>query len=159
MNRTSTIALAGLAALLLSSCQTLADLNIQNPTYSIVSIKPRVAVAIPLSASTIDFDLALNVDNPNGIALRLDRMDFDLLVNGTRVVRGLTNQRIRIPAEGRGTLDLTASVGYNEISTLFRQVVDWVQGDRPDYELRGTAYYDTPIGQMNFPITVYRAGR
>jgi LEA14-like dessication related protein len=158
MNRNITAVLVGLSALFLAGCQTLADLNIQNPTYRLMNIRPRVDVAIPFSASRIDFDMAIGVDNPNSIGLRLDRMDFDLFVNGTRVVSGLTNQRIRIPAEGTGTLDLTASVGYNEISSLFREVVGWVQGGRPDYEIRGKAFYDTPIGQMSFPVTVYRAG-
>jgi hypothetical protein len=158
MNRPILLGLAGLSVLLLAGCQTLADLNIQNPSYRILNVRPRVDIAIPFSASRIDFDMAIGVENPNAVGLRLDRMDFDLLVNGTRVVSGLTNQRIRIPAEGTGTLDLTASVGYNEISSLFREVVGWVQGGRPDYEIRGTALYDTPIGQVSFPVTVYRAG-
>jgi LEA14-like dessication related protein len=158
MNRTFSMVLIAAAVLVLSGCQTLADLNIQNPSYRLTSIRPRVDIAIPFSASRIDFDLGIDVENPNGVGLRLDRMDFDLLVNGAHVVSGLTNQRIRIPAEGTGRLDLTASVGYGEISTLFREVVGWIQGDRPSYEIRGKAYYDTPIGQMSFPVTVYRAG-
>lgn len=151
-------ALALLAIPLLGGCQTLANLNIQNPSYRLTNVRPRVDIAIPFSASRIDFDLAIDVENPNSVGLALDRMDFDLLVNGQRVVSGLTNQRIRIPADGVGRLDLTASVGYDQISTLFREVVDWIQGERPAYEIRGTAFYDTPIGEMRFPVTIYRAG-
>ncbi len=158
MNRKLFASVALLSSLLLGACQTLADLNIQNPAYRLTGVRPRVDIAIPFSASKIDFDLAIDVENPNTVGLRLDRMNFDLLVNGTRVVSGLTNQRIRIPAEGVGRLDLTASVGYNELSSIFREVVGWIQGSRPDYEVRGTAFYDTPIGQMSFPVTVYRAG-
>jgi hypothetical protein len=158
MNKKLLAAVALLALPLLGGCQTLADLNIQNPAYRLTSIRPRVDIAIPFSASRIDFDLAIDVENPNSIGLALDRMDFDLLVNGERVVSGLTNQRIRIPADGVGRLDLTASVGYSQISTLFQQVVGWIQGDRPQYEIRGNAFYDTPIGEMRFPVTIYRAG-
>lgn len=154
-----TRALALIALFLpLAGCQTLADLNLRNPSYRIMNVRPRVGLAIPLSASRIDFDLAIGIENPNGIALRLDRMDFDLLLNGTRLVTGLTNQRIRIPAEGTGTLDLTASVGYNDLRTLFSEVVDMIQGERPRYEIRGTAYYDTPVGQIDFPVTISWAG-
>jgi hypothetical protein len=158
MNRKRFASAALLSSLLLGGCQTLADLNIQNPAYRLTNVRPRVDIAIPFSASKIDFDLAIEVENPNTVDLRLDRMNFDLLVNGTRVVSGLTNQRIRIPAEGVGRLDLTASVGYNELSSLFRDVAGWIQGSRPDYEIRGTAFYDTPIGELSFPVTVYRAG-
>src|SRR5438552_1583579 len=46
----------------LSGCSSVArSLNIVNPRYSIRDVRPRVAIALPLSASTIDFDFALGV--------------------------------------------------------------------------------------------------
>ena len=43
-------------ALSLSGCSTLANLNIVNPSYSLRDIRPHVAIALPLSASSIDLD-------------------------------------------------------------------------------------------------------
>src|SRR6059058_5794597 len=61
----------------LSGCSTLAKtLDIVNPSYSIRDIRPHVAVALPLSASSIDLDFDVGVDNPNSVALRLNRLDF-----------------------------------------------------------------------------------
>jgi len=34
-------------------------------------------------------------------------------------------------------------------------VVNVIRGNRARYELRGNAYYNTPIGRMKFPVTVY----
>lgn len=139
----------------LAGCRTLQDLNIENPRYSFRDIRPRVSLALPLSASTIDFDMNVEVDNPNSIGLRLDRIDFDLMVNGDRVVSGVSRDRIRVPANGVGEVPLRARVGYNELRSLWNEVTDSIRGRRANYELRGTAYYNTPIGQMKFPVTVF----
>lgn len=153
-----TLPALGALLVLAAGCNTLGDLRIDNPVYRFREIRPRVAVAIPLSASTIDFNFTIDVENPNPVGLRLDRMDFDLFMNGNRLVSGVTNDRIRIPAEGMGTVQIRTSVGYDQIRDIFREVVDLVQGGSPEYQVRGTAYYDTPLGPLSFPLTVYRSG-
>src|SRR5688572_31478115 len=91
-----------LITLVLSGCNTLANLNIENPTYSLRNIDPRVQIALPLSASTIDFDMTVGVNNPNAVGLRLDRFDFTLFVNDSRILDSFSDQQIRIPANGVG---------------------------------------------------------
>lgn len=146
-----------LAVPAISGCQTLVP--IENPSYRFRDVRPRVAIAIPLTASTIDFDFDIEVDNPNPVGIRLDRIDFDLLVNGSRLVTGISDQRIRIPARGIGSVHLRTRVGYDSIRTIFQEVANVVSGGRADYEIRGRAYYDTPVGRLEFPLTVYQSGR
>lgn len=146
-----------LALFTLSSCQTVKTLNIENPNYRIRDIRPRVAVALPLSASTIDFDFLIDVENTNNVNLRLDRIDFDLFINDSKVISGISDQGIRIPAKGSGDVHLRTRVGYDNIRSIFREVLDVVQGQRARYQLKGKVYYDTPIGQMQFPLTLYSA--
>ena len=150
----------GLAALtLLASCSTVASaLNIVEPRFSIRDIRPRVDVALPLSASSIDFDFTLGVDNPNSVGLRLDQVDFSLFANDTRLLDTVSNQNLNIPANGVGDVHLTARVGYNQLRTMWSQVVDLISGNRARYEVRGNAYFNTPVGRMKFPVTVYSAG-
>src|SRR5438045_9190580 len=72
-------------ALCLAGCTSMyRNLNIVNPSYSLRNIRPHVAIALPLSASSIDLDFDVGVDNPNSVGLRLDRLDFDVLVNEDR---------------------------------------------------------------------------
>lgn len=148
---------AGAASLMLSGCAAVQQvLNIENPRYSIRDIRPRVDIALPLSASTIDINFALEVDNPNKVGLRLDQIDFNLFVNDTRLLDSVSTQNIEIPANGRGDVLLQTRIGYQNIRGMWDQVVNWVRGERgTKYELRGTAYYNTPLGQMKFPVTVY----
>ncbi|HEX9163704.1 MAG TPA: LEA type 2 family protein [Thermoanaerobaculia bacterium] len=153
--------LAGLCVVLaivtlsLSGCSTLGRaLNIQNPTYSIRDVRPHVSLALPLSSSAIDFDFTLGVDNPNSVSLNLARLDFGVIVNGNRLIDSFSGDRITIPARGANDVHLRARVGYQQIPNLFNQIVDIVQGQRANYQIQGNAYFDTPIGQMRFPVTV-----
>jgi LEA14-like dessication related protein len=147
---------AAAASLLLSGCGLAkAALNIENPRYSIRDIRPRVDIAIPLSASTIDLDFSIEVDNPNSVGLRLDEIDFDLFINDSRILDGISQQRIDIPANGRGDMRLRTSIGYQNLRTLWTEVVNAIRGDRARYEIRGNAYYDTPLGRLRFPVSVY----
>jgi LEA14-like dessication related protein len=149
----------GLAAvtLTLAGCSTLGKaLNIVNPSYSLRDIRPHISVALPLSASSIDLDFDVGVDNPNSVSLRLDRIDFDVLVNDNPLLTQVsTPQGINIPARGLGNVHLKTRVGYQNIRNIWTQITDLISGNRATYQIRGNAYYDTPIGQMKFPVTVY----
>lgn len=144
-----------LVTLALSGCSTVASaLNIQNPSYSIRSVQPHVALALPVNQSSIDFDFTVGIDNPNSVGLNLARLDFGVLVNGNRLVDSVTSDRIAIPARGSSDARLRARVGYNEIQPLWQQIVGVIQGQRANYQIQGTAYFDTPVGQMHFPVNV-----
>ncbi len=139
----------------LSGCSTVASaLNIVNPTYTIRSVQPHVALALPINQSAINFNFIVGIDNPNSVGLNLARLDFGVLVNGNRLVDSVTSDRIAIPARGSSDAHLQARVGYNEIPALFQQVANVIQGQRANYQIQGTAYFDTPVGQMHFPVNV-----
>jgi len=143
-------------ALLLSGCSAVQSaLQIENPRYNIRNIHPRIDIALPLSASSIDIDFNIEVDNPNRVGLRLDQIDFNLFINNSRVLDSISQQNINIPANGRGDVQLRTRIGYENIRSLWREVVDVVRGERARYEIRGNAYYNTPVGRLKSPVTVY----
>jgi len=145
------IALA-LASLLTSGCTSVLD--IQNPTYSIRDIRPHISIAIPLSASSIDFNFNLGVDNPNRISLPVAHLDFDLFANDTHLISAISRDRVTIPARGYGEVPVRARVGYHEIRDVWTSVVDLITGNRARYRLEGNAFYDTPFGERRFPVSV-----
>jgi LEA14-like dessication related protein len=157
MKRTILVAAALAAALLDARCSQLATaaLNIANPTYSIRNLQPHVAIGLPLSNSAIDLDFDLGVDNPNSVGLKMSGINFDMLVNGNHLLSSQSSNIVDIPAKGYGAVHLRSRVGYTEIKSIWSQIVDLIQGNRANYEVRGTAYYDTPAGRLNFPVSVY----
>jgi LEA14-like dessication related protein len=144
-------------ALCLAGCSSMyRNLQIVNPSYTLRNIHPHVAIALPLSASSIDLDFDVGVDNPNPVGLRLDRLDFDVLVNDNPVLTQVqTPQGVHIPAHGIGQVHLVTRIGYQNIRNIWSQITDLINGNRATYQIRGNAYYDTPIGSMRFPVTVY----
>ena len=140
-------------AVALLRCNTLANLHIINPSYSLRSVTPRVNLGIPPS---IDLDFGINVNNPNPVQLRLDYFDFDLLVNNNPILRNIHSvQGLRIPANGDGDVHLATHVTYDSIRTIYNEVLNIIQGNRASYGIQGNAYYDTPVGQLRFPVSVY----
>lgn len=143
------------ATLTFTGCSTIVSaLDLVNPTYSIRDIRPHLAIGLPLSTSSIDFNFNLGVDNPNKIGLRLDRVDFDLLVNQNRLLTTTSQQGVQIPARGFSEVALRSRVGYNEIRGIWDTVVQLIQGNRAQYQLNGTAFYNTPVGAVQFPVRV-----
>jgi LEA14-like dessication related protein len=152
---------AGFLAFLSTGCSSaLRALDIVNPRYSIRDVRPHVAIALPLSQSSIDVDFAVEVDNPNRVGLTLDELDFNLFINDSRVLESVRTQHgVKIPANGRGDVQLRTRIGYENIRSLWTEIVDVVRGERARYEIRGDAFYNTPVGRLKFPVTVYTSGR
>jgi len=140
----------------LSGCRSLVGGNIVNPSYKLRSVAPHVAIALPLSASAIDLDFTIVVDNPNAIGLRLEWLDFDLAINDTPILTSVrAEQGVHIPAHGLGDVHLRTRIGYNNLKALFRQIADMIEGNRATYAIHGNAYYKTPFGERRFPMTLY----
>jgi LEA14-like dessication related protein len=137
----------------LTGCNSLANLHLINPTYSLRSVSPRVNLGIPPS---VDLDFTVNVNNPNPVELHLDYFDFDVLINNNPVLRNVHSvQGFRIPPQGDSDVHLATHVTYDSMRNIYDEVVGIIQGNRASYGIQGNAYYDTPVGQMRFPVNVY----
>lgn len=140
----------------LTGCRSLVVGKLVNPSYTLRGVVPHVAIALPLTKSAIDFDITIGVDNPNPIGLHLDWLDFDLAINDIPVLTSVrADQGVNIPAHGVGDVHLRTRVLYANLKTLFRQIADIVQGERPHYAIHGNAYYHTPFGEKRYPLTLY----
>jgi len=136
----------------LSGCNTLANLHIINPSYSLRSVTPHLNIGIPPS---VDLDFTVNVNNPNPVGLRLDYFDFDVFVNNNPVLRNVHSvQGFQIPANGDNDVHLATHVTYDSIRAIYDEVIGMIQGNRATYAIQGNAYYGTPIGQLRFPVNV-----
>jgi len=92
------------------------------------------------------------VDNPNSVGLRLDQIDFNLFINENRVLDSISQQDLHIPANGRGDVNLRTRIGYQNVRSLWDEIVNVVRGNRAKYELRGNAYYQTPVGRLKSTV-------
>lgn len=154
MRRNIVLVLCLSAMLIASGCRSL--LNIQEPDYEILRVVPRVSLAFPLERSTIDLEFLVEIDNPNTFALNLDRIDFDVFIDGREVIQGVSNREIRVPAQGVGEVVLSTRLTYDSIREIFREVAEVVRGGDADYQLKGKAWYRTRLGNVSLPFEIRR---
>lgn len=107
---------------------------------------------IGLTSATVD--IVLNMYNPNSrTTATLDRLDYMVYANGIYLGNGYISQRVDIPPLFTKTVSTTFQVQYTGALGAVWSVL--TQGGRVNWNLKGTAYFDTPLGTINIPIDIY----
>lgn len=122
----------------------------QNVELSLSDVQIR---NIGLSSATLE--VYINMYNPNnGITATLDRMDYSVYANGNNLGNGQITQRVDIPPQGTKTVSSAFQVSY--AGTLRAVWSALTGGGNIKWNLKGTAYFDTPLGTLNIPIDQYK---
>lgn len=102
----------------------------------------------PLKSLTIvGLDIDFYGHNPNRIGVSLDRIEFDLFIDGKHASTFYNEKNIRIPKEGDFSFQEKADLKLNALGkAIFNAVVK----KKAKYRIDGTYYLDTPWGE--FPI-------
>lgn len=116
-------------------------------------VLPRVNVQ---RVRTLHFDskgllaeAVLDIENPNPVPIRLDRVTYELTVENRPTATGQTTEPIEIPARGNTLTPVQLRAPYN--SVLAAGAVLFFMGELP-YVLTMTAHFETPIGTVKVPI-------
>lgn len=123
------LSIFSIIVLLSGSCATLQQL-IQKPAVTFRGMK---LDTFSFSETTLLFDF--NVDNPNPLGLRVDRIGYQLDINGRSFIQGENDQSISIPSQGRGVVHLPLQVEFFE---FFQSIQEFMQSDFLDYDLKGS---------------------
>ncbi len=96
--------------------------------------------------------LSLTFYNPNSrVTATLDRMDLQIYANDIYLGNVYLSQREDIPPMQYRTISTSLRVSYTgALSAIWSALV----GGQVNWGVRGTAYFDTPIGTINIPIYV-----
>src|SRR5437870_818210 len=96
----------GLVFLVVACRSSMRDIDPKKFSFNIEQVQPHASLAFPISASVLEADTTLRVRNDNTVRVKLEGIDFELLVNDRRAVLGSTTEQIDIPARGSGLLHL-----------------------------------------------------
>lgn len=106
----------GLYLLLLQGCATL---RLEPPHIAVVNIKPVAGNGLGLA-----FDVQLKVVNPNGVALPIKGMSYQLALNGIEVLQGATAEIPSIPAYGERQFSVPVSASLLAAPKLLLQLAN-----------------------------------
>lgn len=113
--------------------------------------EPKVSISAvdvaDVSAKDIALNLKLNIDNPNNLPLKLDKITYALKVSGKDVTSGMIDQHIQIPANGQSDVVVPLKFQYSMLEGLISGLLKKTL--TKDYELNGSAQ----IGILSIPFT------
>ncbi len=122
------------------------QLKVQKPTVKFVSAR---AHGFTLKSMKVDVNLA--VTNPNPVTVKADRIDLLLYINKRKTVKVIFND-INLPAEKTEKLTATVKIPYRSMG---RAIVGVIKKGKVAYKLDGKIFIKTPIGMLDFPVTIY----
>ena len=132
---------------LTGSCAMVQEqLKVRKPTVKFVSAH---AHSFTLKSMKVDVNLA--VTNPNPITVKADRIDLLLYINKRKTVKVMFND-INLPAEKTEKLNATVKIPYKSVGTA---IVGVVRRGKVAYKLDGKIFIKTPVGMLDFPVTIY----
>lgn len=100
-----------------------------------------------------DLDIVLKVTNPNTVTAKLDRLDYQLFVEGQPVGEGATTSDFSVPGGASQLLTVPISVTYAGLPSV---ALDAVRNRAADVKLQGTSHLATPLGRIDYPVTIER---
>ena len=91
------------------------------------------------------------VDNPNGVALVLDGLDYRLRLNDKPLLDGRQDDRTQIAARSESRVDLPVRIRYADLL----RVLETLDGDdSPSYEIQADFRFAVPVlGSITVPVT------
>lgn len=102
------------------------------------------------SLDKVDLELVYELHNPYDVALRLDRVDYMLEVEGRRLLSGMPKEGLKVRARGKQVLRFPATVHFLDVipavTALFTK-------DSLSYRARGSLGVGTPLGVVALPLS------
>lgn len=79
----------------------------------------------------------LNVENPNKIPLKLDKVDYEVYLDNQSFSQSSVDQNLELPAQGKKTIEIPLPIPYAKLGTGVKKVL---LGEDLDYRLAGHAH-------------------
>ena len=118
-----------LFSLFISGCATLQP-GFDTPVVSITSFK-----AIPTQGLVPQFQIGLHIVNPNRSVLNLKGVSYTIILEGHKIMTGVSNQLPKIEAYGEGDVILIASIDIFSSLGFFSDLLGNQKKDKISYSL------------------------
>jgi hypothetical protein len=99
------------------------------------------------SINKVGLDIVFNGNNPNKIGVSLNRVEFDLYIDGKHATKFYNDKKIVIPKNGDFSFEEKADL---KLSTLGKVIFNSIVKKKAKYRVDGTYFIETSIG--TFPL-------
>lgn len=105
---------------------------------------------ILVTSEAILLEGTLEIVNPNNLGLRFSGYDYQLKVEGQRLITGQSDRPFEIGAQKRSLIALPATIRFDDLSAMLEK--DLFSGDIV-YLLSGTVHLKSWIGTVDYPFS------
>ncbi|MEQ9310291.1 MAG: LEA type 2 family protein [Balneolaceae bacterium] len=123
---------------------------VKAPSFSLSSFSVK-----NLSFTKADVELEINIGNPNTFALILDKLDYNIQLNGFDTINGGTTSSLSIAENEIRSLKIPASFNFLELGSAAYSTI--VGGEPFQYSLTGSA--DVGASLPNFDLSSFNFDR
>ncbi len=90
-----------------------------------------------LSLTKADFTLDLNIQNPNSFDVNLDRLKYEININGLNTINGIITESVAINKKGEDSIKLPVSINLLQLGA---SAYNMLKNKKPlDYSLSGSS--------------------
>lgn len=138
-----------MAVFMFSGCATLQEnYNMTNCKFALLAVEPT-----EFSFSNISFDVVLAVTNPARTAASVKRFDGDLFINDINITKLVFKDVVVEPGTTK-TLKSSLEIPVTSLGKFAGLVT--ARSSEIIYEVKGTMYFATPLGDIGVPVTVFK---
>jgi uncharacterized protein YceK len=132
-------------------CATVAEnINMVKCRYELLDVQP-----VDFNISSISMNVVLGITNLNKkTAAAVKRFEGELYINETGVSK-LTLKDVRVEAGQSKSVRTLLDVPISALGKTLTGLVTMSSASIV-YEVKGTMYFDTPLGELPLPVTVYK---
>ena len=126
-----------LGAACLAGCASLGGSNLVAPTVSVLNVQ-----MLSTDMFAQKFKVRVKVENPNDVQLKVNGIEFEILLMGDGFAEGNSSDQFLLPAKGEAEFDMAVSTNF--VSSLGRLISRKGGGklENIDYEIVGTLYIE-----------------
>ena len=116
--------------------------NLHMPSISLGNLKLK-----NIGFTGAQLDLGIKIKNPNAINFTVNKLNYQLDVNGANWLSGLTDQPIQIEKKGESEIHLPITLNFIEMGMSVYNLL--TSGQKLEYHLKGKADFLPPLKIMN----------
>lgn len=96
-----------------------------------------------------DMRVILKVKNPNAVTARLDRLNYEVYLEGYQVGTSAMTEDFSVPAGASKELPLQVAVPY---AGLPEPALQAILARRAQIRVKGVSHVSTPLGRIDYPV-------
>lgn len=91
-----------------------------------------------LSMKAVRLQIMVPIENPNNFSFKVKNVNLDLIVNGRNVGKVKKMDKVKIPANSKGTYPVSFEITPSDALTNILFLISELQNRNPDLEVDGT---------------------